>query len=107
MTKSYSWYTLMTVKTSISLTDPLHAAAMRLVEDGAYPHLSALVQQALRGLLAAEAERTARLALLREELKARMAEPGVYKAEDVFDEIEADPEAALRRGAKASRWAVE
>lgn len=44
---------------------------MQPVQAGAYPHLSALVQRAMRDLLAAEAERGARLHALRGELAIR------------------------------------
>jgi len=97
----------MTVKTSISLTDQVHEKAMQLVQSGAYPHLSALVQQAMRDLLSVEAAREARLALLRTELQRRMASTDYISAEDVFPETESDFAALLAEGSRSDKFAVE
>lgn len=90
----------MTVKTSISLTDQMHEKAMQLVQAGAYPHLSALVQQAMRELLAAEAEREARLQALRGELAIRaegeFLDAGEFEeaTDQMFAELLATPSAS-------------
>ncbi len=97
----------MTVKTSISLTDQVHEKAMQLVQAGAYPHLSALVQQAMRDLLSAEATREARLALLRAELQRRMDAAEFIPAEDVFPDTEEEFTALLAEGARSDKFAVE
>lgn len=97
----------MTIKTSISLTDQMHEKAMQLVQAGAYPHLSALVQQAMRDLLSAEAAREARLALLRAELQRRMDATEFIPAEEVFPETEAEFAALLAEGDRSDKFAVE
>lgn len=89
----------MTVKTSISLTDQMHEKAMKLVEAGAYPHLSAVIQQAMRDLLAAEEEREARLRALRRELATRAegefldADRFQIETDKMFAELLENPEA--------------
>jgi Arc/MetJ-type ribon-helix-helix transcriptional regulator len=62
---------LMAVKTSVLLNDQTYERAMKLVQSGTLPHLSALVERALNALLEAEDVQKARSLHLRGELIAR------------------------------------
>jgi Arc/MetJ-type ribon-helix-helix transcriptional regulator len=61
----------MTIKISVLLTDQAYERAMELVQSGAFPPMSALVERALHVLLEAQDVHKARSLLLRGELIAR------------------------------------
>ena len=61
----------MTVKTSISLTDAQEAYARKLVEEGRYSSLSAVLQQGLEMLRAETEAKDAEIAALRALLEER------------------------------------
>jgi Arc/MetJ-type ribon-helix-helix transcriptional regulator len=61
----------MTFKTTVLLSDQTYERAMELVQSGAFPHMSALVERALHVLLEAQDAHKARSLLLRGELIAR------------------------------------
>jgi len=65
----------MTVKTSISLTDAQEAYARKLVEDGRYSSLSAVLQQGLEVLRAETEAKDAEIAALRALLEERAKGP--------------------------------
>jgi antitoxin ParD1/3/4 len=71
----------MTVKTSISLTDAQEAFARRLVEDGRYASLSAVLQHGLEMLRAETEAKDAELAALRALLERRAEGPFVSMEE--------------------------
>jgi antitoxin ParD1/3/4 len=64
---------MMTVKTSVSLTDSQEAFARELVERGRYPSLSAVLQHGLELLRSERELEEAELAALRALLKTRRA----------------------------------
>ncbi|MBI1187643.1 MAG: type II toxin-antitoxin system ParD family antitoxin [Alphaproteobacteria bacterium] len=65
----------MTVKTSISLTDAQEAFARKLVEEGRYASLSAVLQQGLELLRSETEAKDAELAALRALLEERAKGP--------------------------------
>ena len=65
----------MTVKTSISLTDSQEAFARRLVEEGRYSSLSAVLQQGLEMLRTETETKEAEIAALRALLEERAKGP--------------------------------
>lgn len=71
----------MSVKASVSVTAQQAAFARRLVEEGRYPSLSAVVQRGLELLRAETEAREAELAALRGLLAARQAEETVAPGE--------------------------
>lgn len=86
----------MTVKTSISLTDEQEAFARRLVENGQYPSLSAVLQRGLDMLRRENELHEAELAALRMLIDRRSNGPFVD-----LDQGEADTLAMLERKRKA------
>lgn len=86
----------MTVKTSISLTDEQEAFARRLVENGQYPSLSAVLQRGLDMLRRENELHEAELAALRMLIDRRSQGPFVD-----LDQGEADTLAMLERKRKA------
>jgi antitoxin ParD1/3/4 len=71
----------MTVKTSISLTDAQEAYARKLVEDGRYSSLSAVLQQGLEMLRAETDAKDAEIAALRALLEERAKGPFISMEE--------------------------
>ncbi len=71
----------MTVKSSISLTDQQAAFARRLVEEGRYSSVSAVVQQGLEVMRAQDETREAELEVMRAFFRQRMAEPTISEEE--------------------------
>lgn len=71
----------MTIKSSISLRDDLHAFAKALVDDGRYPSVSAVVQQGLDLLRQQDADARADRAALQTLLAERATGPFVSGAE--------------------------
>lgn len=67
----------MTFKSSVSLTDQQAAFARRLVAEGRYSSLSAVIQQGLEELRKDEEKREADLAVKRAFFAQRMAEPAI------------------------------
>ena len=61
----------MTIKTSVLLSDQTYERAMELVQSGAFPHMSGLIERALHVLLEAQDVHKARSLHLRGELIAR------------------------------------
>lgn len=88
----------MTVKTSISLTDAQEAYARRLVEQGRYASLSAVLQHGLEMLRAETEAKDAELAALRALLEERAKGEFVSMEEGrrQTDEMLARKRAALR-----------
>jgi len=86
----------MTVKTSISLTDEQEAFARRLVENGQYPSLSAVLQRGLDMLRRESELHEAELAALRMLIDRRSQGPFID-----LDQGEADTLAMLERKRKA------
>ncbi len=86
----------MTVKTSISLTDEQEAFARRLIENGQYPSLSAVLQRGLDMLRRENELHEAELAALRTLIDRRSQGPFVD-----LDQGEADTLAMLERKRKA------
>ncbi|MBR0641222.1 ribbon-helix-helix domain-containing protein [Plastoroseomonas hellenica] len=82
----------MTVKTSISLTDEQEAYARSLVERGAYPSLSSVLQRGLDMLRQENEAREADLAALRALIKRRESGPFVS-----LEEATAETRAMLER----------
>lgn len=78
----------MTVKTSISLTDAQEAYARKLVEDGRYSSLSAVLQQGLEMLRMQTETNDAEVAALRALLEERAKGPFI-SMEDSDAEIDA------------------
>lgn len=77
----------MTVKTSISLTDQQAAFARKLVEEGRYSSISAVVQQGLEGLRQKDEARAEELALMREFFAERAKGP-FLTAEEFSDRVD-------------------
>ena len=71
----------MTVKTSISLTDSQEAFARRLVEEGRYSSLSAVLQQGLEMLRTETEAKEAEIAALRALLEERAKGPFISMEE--------------------------
>jgi antitoxin ParD1/3/4 len=71
----------MTVKTSISLTDQQAAFARKLVEEGRYASLSAVIQHGLDRLQMEREAEMAEIEALRAVLEARRKGPFVSNAE--------------------------
>lgn len=71
----------MTVKTSISLTDAQGAYAAKLVEEGRYSSLSAVLQQGLEMLRAETEAKDAELAALKALLTERAKGPFISMEE--------------------------
>lgn len=71
----------MTVKTSISLTDSQEAFARRLVEEGRYSSLSAVLQQGLELLRTETEAKEAEIAALRALLEERAKGPFISMEE--------------------------
>lgn len=71
----------MTVKTSISLTDAQEAYARKLVDEGRYASLSAVLQHGLEMLRAETEAKDAELAALRALLERRAEGPFVTNEE--------------------------
>jgi antitoxin ParD1/3/4 len=65
----------MTVRTSIAFTDEQHRLAQRLVEEGRFASVSAVVAHGLRLLLQEQEEQAAVLAGLTETIRERAATP--------------------------------
>ncbi len=85
----------MTVKTSISLTDEQEAYARRLVENGQYPSLSAVLQRGLDMLRRDTERHEAELGALRTLIDRRREGPFV-----TLEQGEADTLAMLERKRK-------
>ena len=86
----------MTMKTSISLTDEQEAYARRLIENGQYPSLSAVLQRGLDMLRQENELHEAELEALRTLIDRRRQGPFVD-----LDQGEADTRAMLERKRKA------
>lgn len=71
----------MTVKTSISLTDAQEAYARKLVDDGRYPSLSAVLQQGLEMLRLETEAKDAEIAALKALLEERAKGPFISMEE--------------------------
>ena len=71
----------MTVKTSISLTDQQAAFARKLVEEGRYASLSAVLQQGLERMRAEEEARAEEQEVLRAFLENRRTSPTISAEE--------------------------
>ena len=71
----------MTVKTSISLTDQQAAFARKLVEEGRYASLSAVLQQGLERMRAEEEARAEEQEVLRAFLEHRRTSPTISAEE--------------------------
>jgi antitoxin ParD1/3/4 len=71
----------MTVKTSISLTDAQEAYARKLVEEGRYSSLSAVLQQGLELLRLETEAKEAEIAALRALLEERARGPFLTREE--------------------------
>ncbi|HYD89502.1 MAG TPA: type II toxin-antitoxin system ParD family antitoxin [Vitreimonas sp.] len=82
----------MTVKTSISLTDAQEAYARKLVEEGRYSSLSAVLQQGLEMLRLETEAKEAEAAALKALLMERAQGPFVS-----MDESDAEIDAMLKR----------
>lgn len=85
----------MTVKTSISLTDAQEAYARKLVEEGRYSSLSAVLQQGLEMLRTETEARDAEIAALRALLEERAKGPFIS-----MEESDAEIDAMLERKRK-------
>ena len=85
----------MTVKTSISLTDQQSAFARKLVKQGRYSSVSAVVQQGLEMLQSQTEATEAETALLRQLLQERAEGPFVEMddEDDVFERVIAEKRA--------------